>query len=159
MSQNDDNEIQERLGELHKPADQLFNDVMLTMRWLTERQHKTWHPSTDVYETDESVIIKVEVAGMQEQDFTISLSNRNLIVTGVRRDPVECKLAYQQLEIPYGPFRAQVFLPYAVEQDEIAASYKDGFLIVVLPKAKPHRIQIKEAAAGLHVSGRQSTEE
>ena len=62
----------------------------------------------------------------------------------MRRDS-ESKLAYQQLEIPYGRFRTQVFLPYAVDQDKITASYKNGFLTVVLPKAQPVSVELKEA--------------
>ena len=131
---------------MQKPADHLLNDMMLTVRWLTMRQQKMWRPATDVYETDDTVIVKVEIAGMDEQDFTISLSNRTLVITGARRDP-EPKLAYQQLEIPYGEFRTEVFLPYAVDHEKITASYKDGFLMVLLPKTQSYRIAVVESAA------------
>jgi len=87
--------------------------------------------------------VKVEVAGMSEQDFTVSLANRRLSISGVRRHS-ECKLAYQQLEIPYGHFSTEVFLPYGVERDEIRATYDNGFLTVTLPKVKTHRVQIVE---------------
>ena len=144
MSQDDDSEVLDEIQEMHKPTNHLLNDMMLTVRWLSMRQEKTWRPATDVYETDEAVIIKAEIAGMRDQDFSISLSNRNLVITGVRRDS-DVKLAYQQLEIPYGRFRTQVFLPYAVDQDKITASYKNGFLTVVLPKAQPVSVELKGA--------------
>jgi len=112
---------------------------------MTVRQEKTWRPPTDVYETDDSVIVKVEIAGMSETEFSISLSNRNLSIYGTRTDRV-CKLAYQQLEIPYGPFRTEVFLPYAVDRDEIQATYGNGFLTVVLPKAQARQIKVAERA-------------
>ncbi|MBN1582882.1 MAG: Hsp20/alpha crystallin family protein [Anaerolineae bacterium] len=144
MSQDDDSEVLDEIQEMHKPTNHLLNDMMLTVRWLSMRQEKTWRPATDVYETDEAVIIKAEIAGMRDQDFSISLSNRNLVITGVRSDS-DVKLAYQQLEIPYGRFRTQVFLPYAVDQDKITASYKNGFLTVVLPKAQPVSIELKGA--------------
>jgi HSP20 family molecular chaperone IbpA len=144
MSQDDDNEVLDEIRQVYKPTNHLLNDMMLTVRWLSMRQEKTWRPATDVYETKNAVVVKAEIAGMQEQDFNISLSNRNLVITGVRRDP-DSKLAYQQLEIPYGRFRTQVFLPYAVDQEKITASYKNGFLSVVLPKAQPVSIELKEA--------------
>ena len=144
MSQDDDSNVLDEIRQMHKPTNHLLNEMMLTVRWLSMRQEKTWRPATDVYETDEAVVVKVEVAGMHEQDFNISLSNRNLVITGVRRDP-DAKLAYQQLEIPYGRFRTQVFLPYAVDQEKITATYKNGFLTVVLPKAQPVSIELKEA--------------
>ncbi len=146
MSRNDDSEPGNDVRQDDKSADYTINDLMLTVRWLTTRQQKTWRPATDVYETDECVIVKVEVAGVSERDFTISLSNRNLVITGIRRD-CESKLAYQQLEIPYGHFRTQVFLPYAVDQEAISAHYKDGFLTVSLPKVEIKKIEVRRANA------------
>ena len=154
MPHDDDSQVSDEIRQMRKPTNHLLNDMMLTVRWLSMRQEKTWRPATDVYETDDSVVIKAEIAGMNEQDLNISLSNRNLVITGVRRDP-ESKLAYQQLEIPYGRFRTQVFLPYAVDQDRITASYKHGFLTVVLPKAQPTSIEIKAVSA----SGQNAQEE
>jgi HSP20 family protein len=144
MSQDDDSKVLDKARQTHKPTNHLLNDMMLTVRWLSMRQEKTWRPATDVYETNEAVVVKAEIAGMDDQDFSVSLSNRNLVITGVRRDP-DSKLAFQQLEIPYGHFRTQVFLPYAVDQDLITASYKNGFLTVVLPKTQPVSIELKEA--------------
>lgn len=142
MAQNDEQESDD-VERMQKRTDRLFNDMMPTLHWLTVRQQRTWRPSTDVYETDDSVIVKVEIAGMSEEDLNISLSNRNLSISGVRTD-LTCKLAYQQLEIPYGHFRTEVFLPYAVELGDIKATYKDGFLIVTLPKARVHQVKVME---------------
>ena len=92
------------------------------------------------------MIVKVEIAGMSEQDFCVSLSNRDLTISGARRD-TDCKLSYQQLEIPYGHFSTEVFLPYAVVRQDIRATYENGFLTVTLPKAKAQRVQIVEKTA------------
>jgi HSP20 family protein len=91
--------------------------------------------------------VKVEVAGMSEQDFVVSLSNRRLTVSGVRRDS-SCKVSYQQLEIPYGHFSTEVFLPYAVDQNAIKATYENGFLTVTLPKVEAHRVNIVDKDQG-----------
>ena len=140
---HDDEQTSDDVKRVQKRMDRLFQDMMPTLHWLTVRQQRTWRPATDVYETDDSLIVKVEIAGMTEEDFSISLSNRNLSVSGVRAD-VACKLAYQQLEIPYGHFRTEVFLPYAVELGDIKATYKEGFLTVVLPKARVHQVRVTE---------------
>jgi HSP20 family protein len=142
MPQNDD-QVFEEMQRMQRRMDRLFNDMVPTVRWLSIGEPKTWRPPTDVYETDECVIVKVEIAGMSEEGFEISLSNRSLTITGSRRDP-DYKLAYQQLEIPYGHFRTEVFLPYAVDHNEIRATYENGFLTVVLPKVKKHRVQVQE---------------
>jgi HSP20 family protein len=140
MSQ-DEEELEEQLQRVQKRMDRLFNDIMPSFGVVTARQQRNWRPPTDVYETEESVVVKVEVAGMSERDFTVSLSNRTLTVSGVRRDP-DCKLSYQQLEIPYGHFGTEVFLPYSVERNEIGATYENGFLTVTLPKLKPRHVPI-----------------
>jgi HSP20 family protein len=150
MSQDDSEmtgEVQRaEVRRMQMRADRLFSDVMPTIRWLSGGRQKAWRPLTDVYETDKDVIVKVEIAGMSEQDFTISLSNRSLRISGTRHDP-DYKLAYQQLEIPYGHFCTEVFLPYAVAYEDIRATYESGFLTVVLPKAKTHHVRIKDEDA------------
>jgi HSP20 family protein len=128
--------------------DHLFDEAMPSGRWLPLRRTRTWCPPTDVYETDDSVVVKVEIAGMEEGDFTISLSDRNLIITGVRHDPLaeaeDLTLSYQQMEIRYGEFQTEVYLPWAIVEDKIEATYEDGFLMVVLPKAKAQKVLVVE---------------
>ena len=142
----DEEQILGEIQRMQRRMDRLFNDMVPNVRWLSVSRRQAWRPPTDVYETDESVIVKVEVAGMSEEDFAISLSNRTLSVSGARHDPEE-KLAYQQLEIPYGHFQTEVFLPYSVVYDEIGAKYENGFLTVVLPKVKTRQIQVVEKTA------------
>lgn len=128
--------------------DRLFDEVIPSRRWLSLRRPRTWRPPTDVYETDTCVVVNVEIAGMEEGDFTISLSNRNLTITGVRHDPLAeaqgLTLSYQQIEIRYGDFETEVYLPWAIVEEEIEATYEDGFLRVVLPKAKAQKVPVVE---------------
>lgn len=119
----------------------LLRESVPGQRWVTPAQRKTWCPPTDVYETDAFVIVKVEIAGMTEQDFSISLDANRLTVSGVRHDPA-AKLVYQQMEIPYGQFETHVHLPREIDIDQVEATYQQGFLIVRLPKAKPHQIPV-----------------
>jgi len=94
------------------------------------------------------VVVKVEIAGMEKGHFTISLSNRNLTITGMRHDPLTeatgLTLSYQQMEIRYGEFKTEVYLPWAIVEDEIEATYEDGFLKVVLPKAQAQKVHVVE---------------
>jgi HSP20 family molecular chaperone IbpA len=126
----------EMMGLLHEPIP--------GQRWVSARQHKIWRPPTDVYETDSYVVIKVEIAGMDEGDFDISLDTKKLIITGVRHDPA-AKLAYQQMEVLYGQFETDVYLPWAIDEDGIEATYRTGFLSVLLPKAQPRQIPVVDS--------------
>jgi HSP20 family protein len=105
-----------------------------------------WRPPTDVYETEDAIVVRVEIAGMQDEDFSIELDERILAIRGVRPlpgDPPE-RRAYHQMEIRFGEFSSEVELPTAVLAAEVKADYENGFLRVVLPKLRPRQIQIKE---------------
>jgi len=123
-------------------VNRVFAEVMPS-RWRPDRG-SVWHPPTDVYETNDSVVIIVEVAGLKEGDYEITLTNRTLTVEGRRRDPAD-KLAYHQMEIHYGEFRTQVYLPWTLQgaEEGVEATYEDGFLRVVLRKARPRRVPVK----------------
>lgn len=108
---------------------------------ISTRPH-AWRPPTDVYETETAVIVRVEVAGMRNGDFTISLENRFVSVRGVRTDISE-RRAYQQMEIPFGEFSTEVELTVPVNTETAEATYGDGFLVIVLPKVRPQHIPVE----------------
>ena len=91
----------------------MYRDNLRDVRWGMPNE-AVWQPPTDVYETDESIVVVVEIAGLREGNYSVVLSGRTLMVSGERRDPAE-KLAYQQMEIRHGKFRTQVHLPWALE--------------------------------------------
>lgn len=99
--------------------------------WRTNRQFAA---PTDVIELADRILVIVEVAGMRAEDFTVSLHNRHLVISGTRERPVLPNAAYHQVEINYGDFRVEVQLPDAVEREQVSATYRDGFLHVELPR-------------------------
>jgi HSP20 family protein len=111
--------------------------------WFSNTPRHRWRPPTDVYETDQYVVVKVEIAGMKTDDFTISYADRVLVISGQRIDPVG-KIIYQNMEIPYGEFRTEVRIGWPLEQNEIEATYENGFLFVKLPKySREHRVPVR----------------
>ena len=103
---------------------------------------RVWHPPTDVYETDHDLTVRIEIAGVAEDDFEVYLQGKVMTVHGFRHDPAS-KLSYQQMEISYGEFLSQVYLPMEVDEDDVQASYEDGFLSVVMPKARrEHKVAV-----------------
>ena len=111
------------------------------------QQREVWRPPTDVYETSGALIVRVEIAGMNEDDFDIALARRRLIVSGRRTDHTSStKLVYQQMEVFYGEFRTEIYLPWSVDISLVEATYDDGFLTIVLPKAGVLRVPISEAS-------------
>ena len=99
----------------------------------------TWSPPTDVYETETEYVVRLEVAGMREEDFEVVLENNVLFIAGVRQD-LPGRRAYHQMEIRFGKFVNSIDLPGAVDPDVAAAQYSQGFLTVHLPRAKPQNV-------------------
>src|SRR5512136_1989202 len=123
-------------------SDDFQSPLTETSRWRIISRPHAWRPPTDVYETEDSITIKVEVAGMREADFTISLVDRTLTIRGIRQDTSE-RRAYHQMEIAFGEFHTEVELPYQVISDKVVATYRDGFLRITLPIAQPKHIKVE----------------
>lgn len=98
-----------------------------------------WRPPVDIHETPDALLMKVELAGMREDDIEITLYSNALVIAGRRDDDVEHDdtLCYHEAQVRYGPFRAEVLLPAPVRQDAVKATYENGFLRVRLPKVVP----------------------
>lgn len=116
-------------------------DLIHAVEWTV--RSSTWSPPTDMYETDDEYIVRVELAGMRESDFEVILEDGFLVISGSRPDLPE-RRAYHQMEIRFGRFSTAVGMPGPVDVDASRAEYTDGFLIVSLPKLKPNFVQVKE---------------
>lgn len=101
-----------------------------------------WSPPTDMYETDNEYVVRVEVAGMREADFEVTLEDGHLFVNGTRPDVPE-RRAYHQMEIRFGKFSTAISIPGLVDLEKSAAEYKNGFLTVALPKLKSTNVKIE----------------
>ncbi len=112
-------------------------------RWLVGRNARVWRPPTDVFETDNHIVVQVEIAGMRREDFHITLEERRLSISGARAHAPNTPGAYHQLEVSFGEFRSEIDLPGPIVVDRIEAEYLDGFLRVTLPKAQPRRVEIR----------------
>ena len=106
------------------------------------RQTCAWQPPTDVYETDDGIVVRVEVAGMRSENFSITLAGRKLIIAGTGVDPAP-KRTYHQMEIHFGEFRVEVDLLWQVTPDEIEASYEEGFLAVSFSRPKSQCVSVE----------------
>jgi HSP20 family molecular chaperone IbpA len=96
-----------------------------------------WRPPTDVFETPDRLIVLIEIAGVSEEDISVTLFSDLLVVEGVREQPTffrEGMSACHQLGIKFGDFRSEVYIPVNVDHDNVIAEYKNGLLKIVLQK-------------------------
>ena len=112
---------------------QVRREVFHALTWQV--RPGTWSPPTDMYETEMEYLVRLEVAGMQEEDFEVSVESNVLFVAGVRHDVPE-RRAYHQMEIRFGKFNVSIGLPGPVDVDAARAEYIQGFLTIFLPRPR-----------------------
>ncbi|MEO0019403.1 MAG: Hsp20/alpha crystallin family protein [candidate division WOR-3 bacterium] len=120
---------------LRDELDRLFDSVF--GRLPRERAETYWAPPLDIEENDDSIVVRVELPGMNKEDIKVSLSGDTLTISGERKQESERKgKTYYRVERAYGKFQRTVTLPAEVEGDKAKASYKAGVLELVLPKSE-----------------------
>ena len=124
--------------------DWFFEDLSVPDFWTAERE---WVPAFDVSETENEVIVKGELPGMDVKDIDIALTDGLLTIKGERRlEKEDKKENYHRIERQFGSFSRSLNLGTKVRSDGIEATYKDGILSVNLPKVEasnPKRIEVK----------------
>ena len=95
-----------------------------------------WVPNTDVYATDNSLVVKVELAGMKSDSLEITVEGNRLRIAGIRPDGCRAnKCNFLVMEISYGPFESVLELPLGYDLTQAKAVYVNGFLRIDVPKA------------------------
>lgn len=101
---------------------------------------KHWLPTVDVSETDDHVIVRAEIPGMEKNDISITMSDGLLTIQGEKKqEKEEEKENYHFVERRYGSFSRSLRVPSGVDADKIEASYKDGVLKVAIPKSESEK--------------------
>ncbi len=96
-----------------------------------------WVPNTDVYATDNGLVIKVELAGMRSDNLEITIEGNRLKVSGNRPDGCRApKCSFLVMEINYGPFETMLELPQGYDLGQAKAAYLNGFLRIDVPVAQ-----------------------
>jgi HSP20 family protein len=134
-------DLLEEMQRMRREIEQIWRSPSLTGRCASRHRGEIWHPPTDVYETENDVVVRVEVGGLEGADFEICLDGHILTISGERLDLAD-KLAYHQLEMRYGPFLAVVRLSQPIDEANIEATYRDGILRLILPKAQARRVPV-----------------
>jgi HSP20 family protein len=136
-----------------------FSEIFISSsKLISIRTEKSFQPPTDIFETDNEIVIRSELAGMKPEEILISVDGNHLIISGHRDErPVDLflpgrdgtknadhpdvtagargpKRSFTQMEIDYGKFEKVIELFCPVDANESRACYKNGFLEIVIPK-------------------------
>jgi HSP20 family protein len=133
---------------LRDAMDRLFEESFVRpSRWLVPRLEGAGTLHIDLYETDEAVVLKAPIAGVQPEDLDISIAGDTLTIKGETTAEEEIKREnYYCQERRFGAFSRSVTLPVPVVAEEAEATFENGVLTLTLPKAeeiKPKAIKVK----------------
>ncbi|MEE8556580.1 MAG: Hsp20/alpha crystallin family protein [Myxococcota bacterium] len=92
-------------------------------------------PPTDVCETEEGIVVQMELAGVRAEDLRLIVDGEYLQITGTREPPPPGSGGrYLQMEIPRGRFERVLRVGVPYDPDQVSASVESGILTVVLPR-------------------------
>jgi HSP20 family protein len=133
------------LSSLRSAVDQIFGDYM--GRTGVERSYGGVFPPLNITENENNLSVCAELPGVDAKEIDISATPDSITLRGERKVPqVSGEISYHQREREFGTFKRIINLPTKINTDKISASYKNGILTVVLPKAEevqPKQIKIK----------------
>jgi HSP20 family protein len=124
----------------------MFEDAF--SRLLSEpRTGRPWSPSVDIFETENEVVLKADVPGVELKDIEVRVENQTLTVKGERQfEQEEQRKGYHRIERSYGTFQRSFAVPHTVDTEKVAAEYANGVLTISLPKkeaAKPRQVKVE----------------
>ena len=132
----------ERMDKLRRDMDRLCTRVCdefgIPLFLETAREA----PFMDLSETDDTLILKAEVPGMDPKDLDISITDDTLSIKGeTKEELVEESGGYHRTERRYGSFSRTLQLPCRINIDDVKATYKKGILNIIMPKCKPEQVR------------------
>jgi HSP20 family protein len=133
--------LQDRMNQLFEDATE--RRVRAGAETQDEASYADWVPAADVYEEAETYIVALDVPGVDRSALEIDIENSQLTIRGNR--PLEAQTEHRR-ERPRGRFARTFGMPPSIDQERIAAEYKDGVLYVRLGKRqeqKAQRLEIK----------------
>lgn len=123
-----------------------FFEDAVTRLMSEPRTSRPWSPAVDIVETEEALTLKADLPDVKTDDIDIRVENSTLTLRGSRKFEKDANVkGYHRIERSYGEFVRSFALPPTVENDKVAADYKNGVLTITLPKketAKPRQVKV-----------------
>ncbi len=134
-----------RARSLRYDFDRLLSDLRQTLHPRALLSEETaWHPYCDIYETQSELVVKLELAGIDPKEISISLAGRHLVVRGVRQDigQGDDQRIYHTMEINQGAFERIIVVPDSAAGSQATSHYRQGILEIRLRKKQQGPVEI-----------------
>jgi HSP20 family protein len=129
---------------LHREMNRLFDDAFRSFDVGAFGSQAMGWPSVEVSETDKEVKVVAEIPGLEEKDVEVELANGVLTISGEKKsETVDKERRFSERH--YGRFERSIPVD-DVDQDKVAAAFKNGVLTVTLPKSPTAQQKVKRIA-------------
>ena len=132
----------QEMNSLQRQLNRMFDDVV-TPASFAEFGNLSKVPAAELTETEENIILKLEVPGMQPEDLNIEAAHKSVSISGERKSEVTSEAEGKtRSEFRYGSFQRVIPLPAKIQNTQVKAEYKDGILHLTLPKAEEEKNKV-----------------
>ena len=139
------------LASLQDQLNRLFEDNFTRDR-SAHADLATWAPPVDIYETQNELVLKIDLPDVQDKDIDVRVENNMLTIRGERKFEKDVNEDnYLRVERAYGSFMRSFSLPNTVSSENIRAEYRNGVLSLHMAKreeSKPKQVKISVSANG-----------
>ncbi len=139
------------LTTLQDQVNRLFEDNFTRDR-SAHADLATWAPPVDIYETENELVLKADLPGLQDKDIDVRVENNMLTIRGERKFEKDVNEDnYLRVERTYGSFTRSFSLPNTVSSESVRAEYRNGVLTLHMAKleeSKPKQIKISVSGNG-----------
>ncbi len=105
-----------------------------------------WEPRTNIIETEQHLIIEVELPGVEKDDVSIILhGSRELVIKGVKKQPRtgDAQMTFYLFEREFGSFYKKIMIDFPLDSNHITSTMENGVLVVQIPKKRYQKITIE----------------
>jgi HSP20 family protein len=150
----------QEMETLRRQMDQMFDE----MTALNRNSQATWQPAIELQDTEENVILRAEIPGIEGKDLDVRVTREAVAITGEHRYEKKAEeKGFFRSEFRYGKFGRVIPLPVAVQNDQVKADFTNGILTLTLPKVdaaknRVVKLNLCESAVPMEASSEQSAD-
>ena len=135
---------------IHNELNNFLRDTIINPAFSHQLQMKkvsTWRPAVEITQSENNYKVKVQLPGVNKEDIEVELDNDFMTITAKieeEKDQKEKNLKYHTCEFRYGKYKRTISFDQPIRSEEANAEYKNGVLVITLPKQKPEEAKTRK---------------
>jgi HSP20 family protein len=124
---------------IREQLDKVFDQLATTR----DNSEVAWMPALELADAGDNFVLKAQLPGIDPKDIDVQVTPEAISISGERRyENKDEKSGYVRSEFRYGKFHRVLPLPAPIQNDSVQAEYKDGILMLTLPKVTEARNKV-----------------